>query len=196
MIKNILILSLIIAAAASCKSKKKAVVDESKIFPVVPFIREEVADVDTSLYTILDLTIIDSVRTDTVLRHRNEFKVLAKDFLELPDLTEEKYKQRFKQDVIYDTMLGKVIVVCLPIDPQNEVLQRQELILTPNLEGKDSKIDNIIIDYIQNSRDSSIQKKMLWNAHRNFIITTIKQLPGKDEEVTTRKVIWNEPSNQ
>ncbi|HEX2630710.1 MAG TPA: hypothetical protein VHM26_16955, partial [Chitinophagaceae bacterium] len=74
--------------------------------------------------------------------------------------------------------------------------QRQELILTPNLEGKDSKIDNIIIDYIQNSRDSSIQKKMLWNAHRNFIITTIKQLPGKDEEVTTRKVIWNEPSNQ
>lgn len=196
MIKHILFLSLFTAAFAGCKPKKKAAVDESKIFPVVPFIREEVADVDTSLYTILDLTIIDSVRTDTVLRNRNEFRRLAKEFLELPDLTEEKYTQRFRQDVIYDTTIGKVIVVCLPVDPKNEVMQRQELILTPNLEGKDSKIDNIIIDYIENSKDSSIQKKMLWNAHRNFIITTIKQLPGKDEEITTRKVIWNEPSNQ
>lgn len=196
MIKNILFLSFLLTAFASCKSKKKPVIDESKIFPVVPFIREEVADVDTSLYTIMDLNIIDSVRTDTVLRNRSEFRALAKEFLELPDLTEEKYKQRFKQDVIYDTMLGKVIVVCLPVDPKNEVLQRQELILTPNLEGKNSQIDNIIIDYIQNSKDSSIQKKMLWNAHRSFIITTIKQLPGKEEMITTRKVIWNDPSNQ
>lgn len=195
MIKNILFLSLLPAAFASCKPKKKTPIDESKIFPVVPFIREEVADVDTSLYTIMDVNIIDSAHTDTVLRNRSEFKELAREFLELPDLTEEKYKQRFKQDVIYDTMLGKVIVVCLPVDPKNEVLQRQELILTPNLEGKNSQIDNIIVDYIQNSRDSSIQKKMFWTAHRSFIITTIKQLPGKDEVITTRKVIWNDPSN-
>jgi hypothetical protein len=196
MLKNILSWSLLLLAFGSCKSKKKDIIEEAKVFPILPFIQGEVADVDTSLYTILELHLIDSTHTDTIYRNRQEFKELARDFLELPALTDEKYKQRFRQDVMYDTTMAKVIVVCTPIDPKNEVIQRQELILTPDYGGKDSRVDNIIVDYIQNSRDSSIQKKMLWNAHRSFIITTIKQLPGKEEIVTTRKVVWNDPGNQ
>jgi hypothetical protein len=196
MIKKILSASFILLAIVACQSKKKKdMMEDAKFFPVLPFIQGEVADVDTSLYTITELNIIDSTRTDTVLRNRSEFRSLAREFLELPALNEEKYRTRYKQEVMYDTTMGRVIVVCLPVEATKEIIQRQELILKPNLEGKDSEIENIIVDYVQNSRDSSVQKKMLWNAHRSFIITTIKQLPGKDEIITTRKVTWNEPSN-
>jgi hypothetical protein len=196
MFKPLLLSAVILFVVASCANNEKKEVDsDQKIFPVLPFIQKQVADVDTSLYTILELTIVDSTRTDTVFRNRNEFRMLARDFLELPELTDPKYNQRFKQDVIYDTFLSKIIVVCTPLDPKKEVIQRQEMVLKPETPGKDSEVQNIIIDYIQNSRDSSIQKKMLWNANRNFIITTIKQLPGKEEIVTTKKVVWNDPSN-
>jgi hypothetical protein len=74
----------------SCKDQEKekenaAIAD---YLPVTAFIKSQVAHVDTSLYSIMRLTIYDSSRTDTDYIRREDFREAAKDFLSLPDLTD------------------------------------------------------------------------------------------------------------
>ena len=83
--KYILCISVTALALFACKSKKEEV--KETFFPVLSFIKSQVAHVDTSLYPIIKLTFIDSTRTDTEYIKREDFRSLAKDFLELPDLT-------------------------------------------------------------------------------------------------------------
>ncbi len=180
----------------SCGSKKEENKDGQPGFPVLPFIKSQVAHIDTALYSIIQLNYIDSTRTDTVYVHREQFRALAKDFLDLPDLTDKKYRDRYKEERLYDETLNRAIIVCLPINPEKETIQRQELVVTPSPSGGDSKINNIIVDYFFNSKDSAVEKKMLWQADRSFQVTTIRQLPGKPETISTTKVIWNEPEEQ
>ena len=180
----------------ACGHKKPTGETKDSKFPILPFIKTQVAHVDTSLFAILQLNYIDSNRVDTFYHRREEFRKLAADFLDLPDLTDKSYIGRYKEEVIYDEMLGRVIIVSLPVNPDKEIIQRQELIVTPDLSGGESKINNIIIDYLLNSKDSSVEKKMLWQADKSFQVTTIKQLPGKPETTNTTKIIWNEPGDQ
>ena len=179
-----------------CSHKKPKGETKDPGFPILPFIKTEVAHVDTSLFAILQLNYIDSNRIDTIYHSREEFRKLATDFLSLPDLTDKSYTGRYKEEVIYDDMLGRAIIVSLPVDPAREIIQRQELVVTPDPSGGESKINNIIIDYLLTSKDSSVEKKMLWLADKSFQVTTIKQLPGKPETITTTKIIWNEPQDQ
>jgi hypothetical protein len=87
-----------------------------------------------------------------------------------------------------------VILTYLPVKPENELIKRQEILISPNPAG--DMITNIIIDTQVDTRDSLVIKKMLWQPDRRFQVTTIKQLPGKPETITTVKVIWNDPDIQ
>ena len=181
------IASLILLA---CKSKKEE--DKETFFPVLSFIQSQVAHIDTSLYPIVKLTFIDSIRTDTEYIKREDFRSLAKDFLELPDLSTPKFKKRFINEERYDETLGRAVFTLLPLDPDKEQIQRQEVII--NNAGND--VNSIYIDFFSSSKDSSVEKKLFWRADRSFQVTIIKQKPGMPETVTTSKVIWNEPADQ
>jgi hypothetical protein len=174
----------------ACKSKKED--DKKTFFPVLSFIQSQVAHVDTSLYPIVKLTYIDSTRTDTQYIKREDFRSIAKDFLELPDLSKPKFKKRFINEERYDETLGRVIFTVLPVNPDKEQIQRQEVII--NNAGND--VNSIYIDFFVSSKDSSVEKKLFWRADRSFQVTTIKQKPGMAETITTSKVIWNEPADQ
>ena len=43
-----------------------------------------------------------------------------------------------------------------PVNPDNELIQRQQLLIRPG--PPEDKITSIIIDYMINNRDSSVQK--------------------------------------
>lgn len=190
--KCILPISVAILFTVACNSKKNK--EEKVLFPVLSFLQSQVAHVDTSLYSIMKLNYIDSTRTDTEYIRRDNFRQLARDFLEIPDLTASKFRKRFREEKRFDETLGRVVISYLPENPEKEQLQRQEILISPDPTG--DRVNSIIIDFISNTRDSSVEKKMLWRVDRSFQVTTIKQKPGMPETVTITKVIWNEPADQ
>ncbi|MEI9911255.1 MAG: hypothetical protein WDO71_17280 [Bacteroidota bacterium] len=174
----------------ACKSKKKEGPQKEKFFPVLSFIKSQVAHVDTSLYSIRKIIYVDSTRNDTVYYKREQFRDLAADFLSLPDLSSSKYEDRFKEEKQFDETLNRVIITYQPIDPGKEEIQRQEVLIQPDPSG--DKVTSFIIDYFTNNKDSSVQKRMLWQVDKSFQVATMRQLPGQPETNSTLRVTWNE----
>jgi hypothetical protein len=178
----------ILLCFAACKQKENDTGE--KFFPVLSFIQSQVADIDTSLYSIRKLTYIDSLRTDTVYLNRKNFREEAKDFLSIPDISSSEYKKRYKEESQVDETLNRVLLIYTPLNTQKEIIQRQEVLIQPDPSG--DKVTNIIINSLINTKDSLVEKKMLWKVGESFLVTTTRQLPGKPEINSTVKLIWNE----
>jgi len=187
-----LILPFILALPA-CKSKKKE--PEKKFVSVLSLIENQVAHVDTSLYSIIKIVQNDSLPGDTIYIPREEFRAAAKDFLSIPDLSDKKVAKRYKEETILDETINRFIITYTPEDPAREEIQKQELLVTPN-SGTGDNVNNIIIDRVISNRDSFMKQNMLWQMDRSFQVATTLQKPGKPEKTTTVKVIWNEGYDQ
>jgi hypothetical protein len=172
----------------ACKQEEKT--DEERFFPVLSFIQSQVADIDTSLYSIRKLVYIDSLRTDTVYIPREQFREAAKDFLYIPDISSSQYDDRYTEEKQFDETMNRVMLTYTPLKPEKEEIQRQEVLIKPDPAG--DKITNIIINRIVNTKDSSVQKRLLWKVDESFQIITTKQLNGQPETTSTVKVVWGE----
>lgn len=164
--------------------------DQEDFFPVLPFIQNDVTDVDTSFYPVKKIEWVDSLASDTTFVKREEFRGLAKEFLQLPDLSKKKYKKLFTEEKFFDQTLNTVIITYRPKNPEKEEIQRQEILITP--EPGNNKVKSLIIDRILFFKDSSVQKRMLWQIGKSFQVTTIIQKTSSEEKSHTLKVVWNE----
>ena len=190
---GLLYISFIIASTA-CKQKEKEV--EKNYISVISLIRKQVAHFDTALYSITKVVYIDSLHSDTTYIPREKFADVAKEFLDIPDLSDKKIAARYKEEpAIHDEMLNRVIITYTPVNPDKEEVKKQELLATP-VPGEDARVNNIIIIREISTRDSFLQKKMLWQMDKSFQVVTISQKPGKPETIITTKVSWNEDPNQ
>ncbi len=177
-----------LALVSSCKQKETE--PKEDFFPVLSFLKSQVAKVDTSLNSIRKYVIVDSLTTDTLYIPREQFRDIARDFLQIPDLSESKYKDRYVEEKIFDEMLNSVLLTYTPIKPEKEQIQRQEVMIRPG--PSEDKITNIIINLSVDTKDSSVQKRMLWKVDQGFQVTTTRQLAGQPEMIRTEKVIWGE----
>lgn len=157
---------------------------------MLPIIRSQVAMVDTSIYRIMKLVVVDSTRTDTVFIPREQFRAAAADFLSLPDIADSKYEKRYRETKQFDEGLNLVILTYEAIDPAKEIIQSEQVTIQPGVGG--DKVKNIFINMVSSSRDSSVEKKLLWRMDQSFQVSTIKQLPGQPETSNSYKVTWNE----
>ena len=185
-LKSFLAIPILLLLAVSCKEKD----DREKFFPVLSFIQSQVADIDTSLYAIRKLVYVDSLRTDTLFIHRENFRKEAQDFLSIPDISVSKYRDKYIEDKEFDEMMNRVLITYTPLKPEKEEIQRQEVLIKPDPAG--DKVTNIIINSVVNTKDSAVLKRLLWKVGESFQVTTIKQLAGQTETTSTIKVIWNE----
>ncbi len=196
MVKNLRLIILFFSTVAYTIACKQKVKTTESFISIVSIIKKEVADIDTSLYSIMKVVLIDSLHSDTSYIPREKFADVAKDFLDIPDLSDPKVAVRYKKEPpLMEEMMNRVIITYLPVNPEKEEVKRQELLATPRL-GEEAKINNIIILREINNRDSFLQKKMLWQVGKSFQVVTTSQKPGKPEITTTIKVTWNEGSNQ
>ena len=177
---------LVLLLVFSCKQKD----DREKFFPVLSFIKSQVADIDTSLYSIRKLVYIDSLRTDTFYIHRENFREEAKDFLSIPDLSALKYRDRYTEEKGFDETMNRVVLTYIPLKPEKEEIQRQEVLIKQDPSG--DKVTNIIINSVVNTKDSAVQKRLLWKIDESFLVVTTKQLAGQPETTSAIKVIWSE----
>jgi len=181
-------LLLFLAFIISCKQRSKEKKERETFFPVLSYIKSQVAHVDTSLYSIIKVTWTDSIHTDTTYIKREEFRELAKDFLELPDLSDKKYQDIYTEDKFYDEGMNKVFITYRPKNTNAAVIQRQEVVI--NKEDVGDKVSNFIINMVQNFRDSSIEKELLWRIDNSFNVITSVQKPGQPEITRRFKVVW------
>lgn len=172
-----------------CKEKEKT--QKESNFPVLSFLNSQVAQIDTSLYSIIRVDYIDSTRSDTSYIRREDFKAAARDFLSVPDLASSQYAGRYTEDRQFDETLNRVLIVYTPVKPDKEEIQREEILIRPEPPDND-KVTNIIINSVVNTKDSLVEKKMLWRVDESFQVTTIRQKAGQPETVSTYKVVWNE----
>jgi hypothetical protein len=192
--KKCFILILPIIFISSCGQKKPQ--EDKKFISVLSLIEKQVAHVDTSLYSIMKIEITDSLHSDTTYIPREEFRMAAKDFLDIPDLSVKKIANRYKEvPAQYDELMNRVIITYLPIDPKKEEIKKQELLVTPNTPTGDN-VNNVIITRVISTKDSFLQKNLLWQMDKSFQVITTTQKPGKPEIIKTIKVSWNEDTDQ
>jgi len=180
---------LLAALCTACKSKRKKTeaADNTRFFPVLSFLQSQVKEVDTSLYTI---TVIETVagRSDTVIIPRERLRNYASDFLEIPDITQPKWKGDYSETTQYDTMMGRAFLIYTANDAEL-LLQRQDVTITPSFGGND-EIKTVFVHTIKNAGDSTVEKKMYWVVNDHFIINTIVQRQDGSELVRKRQVFW------
>jgi hypothetical protein len=186
------VLGLVIVFAWRCKNKDKPAEPKDQFFPAIPYIKSQIAKVDTSLYSIMRIVPVDSTHNDTTYLRREQFKDAASEFLALPDITQAEYNGRFTEQSTFDESLGRVVMIYSPKDAQKEEVQRQEVLIKTQSGASEDQVTNIIFIINQSNKDSSIEKKMLWKVDESFQVTTTKQYPGKPEVTSTYKVSWNE----
>jgi hypothetical protein len=176
----------------SCKDKKE---NKEQFFPALSFIQSQVAHVDTSIYTIRKVVFNDSTGTDTIYIPREQFRKEAADFLSIPDISLSKYAKKYTEVKDFDPTLNRVMMVYSPVNPANEEIQRQEILIKPDsMEG--DKITSIFIYSVTNSGDSQVEKKLLWQVDKSFQVTAITSPKNGPEKTSTFKVIWNEEGQQ
>lgn len=183
---------LLIFIGSACKHKPKAS-SGKKFISVVSLIEKQVAHVDTSLYSIQKITIYDSTHSDTTYIRREDFRAAAKEFLEVPDLSNPEVAENFTEESRYDSLIKKVIITYVPVDPKKSEIQKQEMLVS-TITGEDgnNKVTNLIIDRVKSTRDSSVIQKMLWQMDKSFLITSTTQKPNEPEKTVTEKVVWND----
>src|SRR5688572_15520522 len=94
----------------SCKNKEKEPGEKKSFISVLSLIEQQVAHVDTSLYSIVKIEFADSLHIDTTYIPREKFREVAADFLSIPDLSDPKVAAGYKEDPVqYDEMLNRVI---------------------------------------------------------------------------------------
>jgi hypothetical protein len=188
---SILLLSIILTIT-SCKGKEEK---ETKNFiSVLSLIEKQVAHIDTSLYAITKVVYTDSLHSDTTYIPREDFRSVAKEFLDIPDLSAKKVAKLYKEETRFDELLNRVIITYTPVNADEVEIKKQELQVTPNIATGD-KVNNVIINRVINNRDGFLKKDMLWQMDKSFQIVTTSQQPGQPEIIITTKVTWNEDNN-
>jgi hypothetical protein len=187
---NLYIFLFAVVLCFSCKNEDDKTTDESKFFPVLSFLQGQVKKIDTSLYRIVKVETIDTTTSTSYIR-REDFRKYAEPFLEIPDITANKWQEDYKETKMFDEAMNKIILTYTTAEPKNEV-RREDVVLDPtNAEGN-SEVTTIIINTVRDFKDSSIEKNMVWYVDKRFTIVTKVQKAGHPEKVKQVEVIWND----
>lgn len=174
---------------AGCKSKKdKPDIPAEKFFPVTDYIRGELAKLDTSLATFYKIETANGI-SDTVPIRNTDVKRYARDFATLPDISSNELKNDYQITHEYDDMLNAFVFMFTT--NEDHPVKREDVVLdpAPNAQGKND-IQSIFVELWQNNGDTLVRKNMLWEAGKNFQVTTVSEAGGT-QQTKKLQVVWN-----
>jgi hypothetical protein len=183
------VLLFFLVALFACKGKeKKPDVPSEQFFPVTAYLKGELARLDTSLASFYKIETIDG-RSDTTPIRNTDVKRYAKDFATLPDISAGELKNDYQITHEYDDILNAFVF--LFTTNEDHPVRREDVVLdpTPNSQGKND-IRSIFAEVWQTAGDSTTRKNMLWEAGKNFQVTTITEAGGT-ERTKKLQVVWN-----
>ncbi|HEV7329862.1 MAG TPA: hypothetical protein VGN63_02385 [Flavisolibacter sp.] len=174
---------------AGCKAKKnKAEIPAEQFFPVTDYIKGELAKLDTSLATFYKIETVNGIN-DTVPIRNSDVKRYARDFATLPDISSDELRNDYQITHEYDDMLNAFVFMFTT--NEDHPVKREDVVLdpAPNAQGKND-IQSIFVELWQNNGDTLVRKNMLWEAGKNFQITTVSEAGGT-QQTKKLQVVWN-----
>ena len=124
--KGPILIILLSAIVFYCGCKR----EKNDVFPALAFIKGQIANVDTSVYRIMQLVPVTDSTYDTIYVKREDFKKLAKDFIETPDIS-KKFGGKYTEQRMMNNDLGLVVFIATTRDENLEV-RRQEVRIVPD----------------------------------------------------------------
>jgi len=188
--KRIVIASFLGILMISCKSKKPKNADTPVAnFFVSDYLKGQIARLDTAHILFLKIETSDG-RIDTSTVTNKEAKQYAKDFMELPDIAVEGVRDDYEVSHLYDDLQEAFVFTY--ITREDHPVTRQDVTVEPqmNAAGKND-IRSVYVDYLNKRDDSMIRKNLLWEADKNFQVTTTTEVPGQPEKIKKIKIVWN-----
>ena len=193
--KQLLIAGFALCLLVGCKSKKdnKPEVSAADFFPVNDYLNGQIARLDTSLYTFLKIETVDG-RSDTTAIRNTDVKTYAKDFKELPDLSDSDIKDDYSVDKFFDDIQNGFVFTYTT--KEDHPVQQQQVTVEPAFNEKgQNDIRSVFVDLWQSEDGVTVRKRMMWEA-TNFYITTTTEAEGQPQKTKTTKIIWNGFANQ
>ena len=174
---------------AGCKAKKKSPeIPAEQFFPVTDYIKGELAKLDTSLGTFYKIETANGI-SDTVPIRNTDVKRYARDFATLPDISTDALRNDYQITHEYDDMLNAFVFMFTT--NEDHPVKREDVVLdpAPNAQGKND-IQSIFVELWQNNGDTLVRKNMLWEAGKNFQVTTVSEAGGT-QQTKKLQVVWN-----
>jgi hypothetical protein len=187
--KQMLIGCLTVLFVIGCKDKnKKPEVPATDFFPVDDYLKGQIARLDTSLYTFFKIETTDG-RSDTTPVRNAEVKVYARDFAELPDLSDSDIKDDYAVDKLFDDIQNAFVFTYTT--KEDHPVQQQQVTVEPAFNEKgQNDIRSVYVDLWQEEDGVSTRKRMMWET-KGFYITTTTEAEGQAQKTKTTKIIWN-----
>lgn len=179
---------LTLFCTVGCKSKKEKQ-DPEQFIPVISYIQGQVSQMDSSLATIIQIQKEMNGRADTTYLSRQEFRLAAKDFLSLPEISQANLRDDYEAENMYDDLMNAFVFTFTAKDKRLEI-QREDVIVQPNENGS-SDIKAINFDRWRQSRDSTVHQNLLWESGKRFVVVTKTSRNNGPEKVHTLEVKWN-----
>lgn len=188
MMRSLALLFLVLFIAGCKGTRKKPDVPTEQFFPVPAYLKGEVAALDSSLASFYKIETIDG-KADTTPIRNDEVKKYAADFLAIPDISAPELKNDYQVTHDYDDMLGAFVFQF--VTNEEHPVRREHVVLDPeqNSQGKNN-IQSIFVEHWQRRNDTIFRKNMLWEAGRNFQVTTISEAGGA-QKTKKLQVVWN-----
>lgn len=173
----------------ACRNKDKSKKDDSGFFPVLSFLQSQVRHVDSSLYSIEQISKKEGIK-DTSYIKREDFKIAAQDFLFLPDIAASNLKKEYLETKLYDEDLKKVVLSYAPKNKEmTDGIVRQDVLIEPDA-GAGDQVQTIYVETVLSKADSTVLKRMTWNVDKNFQVLRIINKKGQPEKVEVTDVNW------
>jgi hypothetical protein len=186
--KNYLIVPLFTAILLiACKAKKET--KEEAPISALSIIKGQLNHLDTSLYQLTKIETNGNM-TDTSNLKREEIRKLAGPFISLPEIANDKYRDKYDEERLIDAQQQTLNITFTP-KPEIENAEIQKQILVIDLTDiSNGKVQSIYIDRFLSSGDSTIQQKLFWEIDRYFSITDIIQKDNQPEKTHRTTVAW------
>ena len=147
----------------------------------------QINHIDTSLYQITKYETNNNI-VDTTYISRDIFRVEAKPFLELADITNEKMLSKYKEEKIVDTEQSTLSIIHTAL---NENLEIQKQIMIVDIQDpENAKVVSIYIDKIIIDNNTSTQLRLFWQLDSYFQIATITQSKTFPEQLKLVRITW------
>jgi hypothetical protein len=184
--KNYLFTSIILCIfILGCKEKSKT--KQEPPISAVSIIKGQLQHLDTSLYQVMKIENLGG-KSDTTVIKRDEIRSLAASFLSLPDIANNKYYDRYKEERLIDPDQGTLSITAFANNGDAEI-QKQMLFISLS-DIANGKVKSIYIDRQRTEGDYMIEEKLFWEMDDYFSIQSIMHKQNEPEKTRFIKIMW------
>ncbi len=179
------IVTLLIVTFFSCNFQKEKPTELS--ISSVSIIHGQINHIDTSFYQITKFE-TNNNKTDTTFITREIFHIEANGFLELDDITNNKFAKNYTEEKIIDETQQTLSIIH---SAKNENLEIQKQIMIVDISNpSNAKVTSIFIDKIIATNSTSVQQRLFWQLDSYFQIATITTTKEFLETTKLVRITW------